>query len=98
MRHEKSGDDADGQQGTAEPEQPLHRDQQLAHRRQIPEQPALQVVLLELAVQHQEHHPGDRRKGQGTVSEDGHGGVRFMPRVHAGKLHGISRQHARNER
>ena len=80
-RHHESGEDPDAQERDPEPEQADHRLQQLPHRRQVAEQSRLQVVVLQLAVEHQEHHPGHRGQRQRAVGENGHRRVGLVPRV-----------------
>ena len=93
----RDGDRADGQHA-AEPQQPFHGNEQLADRRQVAEEPAFQVMLLQLFVQDEEHHPGYRREGERTVGQHRHGRVGFMPWISTDDFLRVRGQSSGNQR
>lgn len=95
---EKPGGDANRQKHRADPQQSNQRDKQLADGRQIAEQSALQVVLLELAIEDEKHDSGDRRKRKCAIGQNRHRGMRFLPCVRRCYANRIHVQHSRNQR
>lgn len=89
MGHHDAGDEADGEECHAEPQQAFERDEEFPNGGEVAEEAAAELVVFEAFIKDEKHDSGDGGEGECAVGEDGHGAVGFTPEGGFGSWDGL---------